>query len=170
MYKLEENKREMFDGMRAYHQSEISHANMAITMLLAISGGVGAVIIAILFPDKPPLNATSIGWSVFAFSLIFSLVVTIFAHVKINGDHEIYKNFGMEYVKTCMLLGYYDTEVEFDKKNEQGEFVQVKEKLKLSREIGQGNGYKRTQKIILSYFAVLNIGTLVFALYLTYSH
>ncbi|MGV6818648.1 MAG: hypothetical protein ACWA44_15440 [Thiotrichales bacterium] len=35
---LRENKREMFDGMRAYHQSEISHSNHAITMLLALLG------------------------------------------------------------------------------------------------------------------------------------
>lgn len=38
---LRENKREMFDGMRAraYHQSEISHTNHAITMLLAVAAG-----------------------------------------------------------------------------------------------------------------------------------
>jgi hypothetical protein len=47
MSDLAKNKREMFDGMRACHESEIHHANHAITMLLAIAAAVGAVVLAL---------------------------------------------------------------------------------------------------------------------------
>lgn len=57
-----ENKRECVDGMRACHQSEISHANHAITMLLVMSAAVGAVVVAILIPEKPPVHVHEIAW------------------------------------------------------------------------------------------------------------
>jgi hypothetical protein len=81
---LRENKREMFDGMRAYHQSEISHANHAITMLLGIAAAVGAAILAMLFPEKIPEHLTEIAWGLFFVVAILSLTIAFTSCFKIT--------------------------------------------------------------------------------------
>ena len=157
MCDLKENKREMFDGMRAYHASEISHASHAITMLLAISGAAGAVVLALLFPKTPPNYISQMAWGLFIVISVFAIAVAWTAHLKISGDHEVYKSFGREYVKTSILLGFFDKDVTIDSKSE---------KLKTNEAIGQGEGYKKTQTIIWSFAIVLIIFTFLFACFL----
>jgi hypothetical protein len=157
MSDLSENKREMFDGMRAYHQSEISHANHAVTMLLAVSAAAGAVVLAILFPQVTPNHVSQIAWGLWVVVTAFAITIAATAHIKISGDHKVYASFGEEYVRTCESLGFYSCDKE--SKQETG--------LKRNRSIGQGKGYRKTQAIIWSFAAVLIVLTLLFALFVS---
>lgn len=156
MSDLSENKREMFDGMRAYHQSEISHANHAITMLLAIAAAAGAVALAVLFPQTPPRHVHEIVWGLWLAVTCFAGTIAWTAHVKINSDHATYAIFGAEYVKTSEALGFYQKGVGPD-----GTEQEVG--LKLNRHIGRGEGYRNTQAIVWSFAAVLVMLVLLFA-------
>ncbi len=158
MCELTENKREMFDGMRAYHQSEISHSNHAITMLLSISGVAGTAVLAILFQPTLPVHAQEIAWGLFVVVLAFSLAISITAHIKITGDHKVYSSFGQEYVKTSILLGLYEKEVPMT--------ADKSEKLKINKQIGQGKGYQKTQAIIWTFSGILVSLTFLFAILL----
>ncbi len=155
---LRESKRELFDGMRAYHESEISHANHAITMLLAVAAGAGAVVLAILFPQTASPHQNEIAWGLFVVVAVLSVSIAGTAHFKIGADHKIYVNFGAEYVKTSELLGFYAA-------------IQIgntHEALKKSRAIGQGTGYRKTQAIIWVFAGVVSTLTLAFAIALRY--
>jgi hypothetical protein len=140
--------------MRAYHQSEISHANDAITMLLAIAGAAGAVVLAILFPPSPPNHVHQVAWGLFIAVLLFSLAVGGAAHIKIASDHRRYADFGKEYVETCKRLGFYETD-------ERG--VVKNTSLKTNLKIGEGQGYQKTQCTIWAFALVLSVLALVFA-------
>ena len=155
---LTENKREMFDGMRAYHQSEIGHANHAITMLLAISGAAGAVVLAILFPEVPPKHVSEIAWGLWLVVSALAIVIAVSAHLKISSDHEVYARFGAEYVRTSELLGFYDDNV-----SPNGSGPQTI--IKTSKNVGQGRGYRKTQAIIWSFASILAVFTFLFALF-----
>lgn len=143
----------MFDGMRAYHQSEISHANHAITMLVAVAGAAGTGIFAILFPKTPPSHLTEIAWGLWFTVTLLTLVITVAAHRKIDSDHRVYATFGAEYVKTCLLLGFYNDVV----------IEGATTKIKSSTTIGQGKGYRSTQRIIWSFASAVIILTFLFA-------
>lgn len=158
MSDLAENKREMFDGMRAYHESEIQHANHAITMLLAISGAVGAVVLTMLSPQDAPKHMSLVAWWLFFVTLTFSIIIALSAHIKINADHSRYADFGREYVKTSILLGFYEKQVEL---NDNG--TKKQEYLKISQTIGQGTGYQLTQGIIWAFACMLIVVTFLFA-------
>jgi hypothetical protein len=158
MSDLAENKREMFDGMRAYHESEIRHANHAITMLLAIAAAVGAVVLAMLFPQHTPKHISEIAWGLFFITFAFSIAIAVSAHIKITADHRVYASFGREYVKTSTLLGFYKKQVTLDKNGKK-----KKEPLKVSQTIGQGTGYRLTQAVIWAFTGVLIVVTLLFA-------
>ena len=139
--------------MRAYHQSEISHANHAITMLLAIAAAAGAVALAILFPQVTPNHVHEVAWGLWIVVSVFAVTIALTTHIKISGDHEVYARFGDEYVRTCVLLNFYALDAA---KNEIG--------LKKNRNIGQGKGYRKTQAIIWGVAGVLVVFTFLFAL------
>jgi hypothetical protein len=157
---LAENKREMFDGMRAYHQSEISHANHAITMLLAIAGAAGAAVLAILFPESPPPYTNEIAWGLGIAVTVLALTIATTTHIKISGDHRAYASYGDEYVKTARLLGFYDDVVPIKNSSR-------KATIKTNPKIGHGKGYRRTQFIIWSFSIVLIALTWMFASFLS---
>jgi hypothetical protein len=152
---LRENKREMFDGMRAYHQSEINHSNHAITMLLAIAGAAGAGILAVLFPEKTSEHLTEIAWGLFVVVSVFSFTIAITTHLKISSDHKTYETYGQEYVKTSRLLGFFED-------------VQIKgisTKIKTNDKTGKGQGYRKTQIIIWSFAVELILLSFLFAIF-----
>ncbi|TVT76548.1 MAG: hypothetical protein FHP92_07775 [Denitromonas halophila] len=149
------NKREMFDGMRAYHQSEISHASHAITLLLAIAGAAGAVVVAILFPKEPLAHLTAIAWGLFVVVSVFAFSVAITAHLKISSDHNTYAQYGQQYVLTSTLLGFYDS-VSIDG---------VERPIKTNKALGEGTGFRKTQWIIWVVAAELIVLSLLFACY-----
>lgn len=150
---LRENMRQMFDGMRAYHESEISHANHAITMLVAVGGAAGTGILTLLYPETPPANTSAIAWGLWIAVAVLNCAIAVSSQAKINSDHKVYASFGDEYVKTAVLLGLYETVVVGNDSLS----------IKTNREIGKGNGYRRTQTIIWSFAGVVTFLTLVFA-------
>ena len=150
---LRENKREMFDGMRAYHQSEICHTNNAITMLLSVAGVAGTAALAVLFPQNPPEHLPEMAWGLWLTVTALSLTIALSAHLKINSDHKGYERFGAEYVRTSQLLGFYEKI-----KIEGGETA-----VKTDTHVGQGKGYRKTQNIIWLFAGVLTVLTLLFA-------
>jgi hypothetical protein len=154
----EANKREMFDGMRAYHESEINHSRHAITILLAIAGAAGAIVLAVLFPEKTSEHLTEIAWGLAIVVAVLSLTVAFTTHLKIGSDHETYKAYGREYVLTSQLLGFFEeVEIEGDKT-----------RLKANRNIGQGKGYRKTQIIIWAFAFEITLLTFLFALFSDY--
>jgi hypothetical protein len=158
---LAENKREMFDGMRAYHESEIKHSDRAVTMLLAIAGAAGAVVMAILFPKDPPHHTVAIAWDLWIVVATFALTIAATAHAKINSDHAVYATFGEEYVKTASLLGFYNP-LELPGHEHRAS-------IKKSHTIGRGKGYRQTQLIIWSFASLLIALTLCFAIVVTFA-
>lgn len=160
---LEANKREMFDGMRSYHQSEIQHSNQAITMLLAIAAIVGAVMLAILSLQISTGHAVFVAWGLFFVTFLFSIVISLAVHKKIEADHRLYSAYGREYVKTSILLGFYDKQVDIFE-----EESRKLEPLKISKNIGEGKGYQITQVIIWAFTSILIIVTLSFACFYSY--
>ena len=88
----------------------------------------------------------------------FAFVIAATAHEKIGADHQRYADFGAEYVKTCQLLGLYEP-----LSRATGDSVV----LKTSETIGQGTGYRRTQRKVWFFAGVLAALTLGFALRVT---
>ncbi len=150
----EANKREMFDGMRAYHQSEISHLNHAITILLAVLGAVGAAVLALFLAEEPHKHLPGIAWGLSAVVIALSLTVAITSHLKITSDHKTYEEYGKEYQRTSELLGFYKCM----RINREATLI------KTNRNIGQGDGYRKTQMIIWSFAIELIIFALLFAI------
>lgn len=156
---LRENKREMFDGMRAYHQSEISHSNHAISILLAIAGAAGAAVLAMLFPENPPVHLTEIAWGLFVVVAVLSFTVALTSHLKISSDHERYKDYGTQYMTTGKVLGFFDEQVQIN-----GQTL----KINTRENIGKGKGYRKTQAIIWSFAAELIFLAFLFAMFSCY--
>jgi hypothetical protein len=150
----EANKREMFDGMRAYHDSEIRHANHAITIIMAIAGAGAAVAAAMLFADRPSKHVEAIAWGLFAMVLVFSGTIALTTHLKISSDHAVFARFGAEYRRTSRMLGLFEA-VTIDGKPD---------RVKVDREIGRGTGYRRTQAVIWLLAALVSSFALAFAL------
>ncbi len=91
---------------------------------------------------------------------VFAFTIAITTHIKIDGDHDAYANFGKEYVETSRLLGFYDKILPIDGPEE-------KASIKADPDVGQGTGYRRTQIIIWAFAGVLIVLTFLFAVFLT---
>ena len=151
---LDANKREAFDAMRAYHQSEIEHKSHAISMLTTVLTGVGAVFAAIIIPSAAIANAGAIAFLAAAAASLGSYLVVSSTNTKIGSDHKRYAAFGAEYVNTCRLLGLFDA-------------IQIGDctiTLKTDDKLGQGKGYINTQKILQKFgWFVATLGWVAFA-------
>jgi hypothetical protein len=135
---LEANKREMFDGMRAYHQSEIEHKRDAIEVLKALLAGAGAVYAAIIIPSNKIPYAGWLAAGISAAITFATISIVRSTNAKIARGHLVYQSFGDEYMRTCRLLGLYYA-------SDYGEII------KQSRAIGRGDGWKSTQNILRSF-------------------
>ncbi len=138
---LDANKREMFDGMRAYHQSELAHKADAISMLKTILTGVGAVFAGVVVPSTTVPNAAWIAFLTAVAASAGTYLVVAGTNAKIDADHQRYADFGKEYVQTSQLLGLYDEVTS-------GTHRAV---LKTSQTIGQGGGYRHSQHILTRF-------------------
>jgi len=148
---LESNKREMFDAMRAYHASEISHANHAITIILSVAGAANAAAVAILFGDHPTQTPLAIATTLSGIVLPLVLTVALTTHLKINGDHAQYAAHGREYVATCEALDLFEP-ISADHGA-----------IKSNRQVGQGKGYRKTQAIVWAFACLVSAMTLIFS-------
>ena len=134
------NKRELFDAMRAYHDSELAHKRDAIGMLTTLLTAIGAVFAAIIVPEKPIPYAGILAWSIAAVTGALAAVIVSSTNRKIQEDHRLYANFGDEYVRQCDALGLFD-DIAIGEKREP-----IKERSR----IGHGRGYVHTQRIVRS--------------------
>ncbi|WP_429912855.1 hypothetical protein [Glycocaulis sp.] len=139
--------------MRAYHQSEISHNNNAVIILMSIAAASGAIVLSILFPENPPQNQKYIAVGLFLFVLFFSILICKVTCDKIDSDHSSYERFGKDYTAAMKALNINEMyKLEKDKK------------LNYFEGIGTGSGYKKTQNILWSLASILIVSTGIFAL------
>lgn len=108
----EANKKEMFDGMRAYHLSEINHKKDGIdilkTYLVTLAGVFGGLLASI---NKGYIsNAAIIGLAILiaVINAIAVGLITWFTNQKIMADNGVYNRFLYEHGKERELLGIED--------------------------------------------------------------
>jgi hypothetical protein len=104
----EQNKREAFDGMRAYHQSEIAHKGHTVevikTLLTVIVTAYGGLIWLI------GTNKISRCQAITVAILFLPAVAAVVLHViyatnrKIDKDHDSYESHRAEYIAERFLL------------------------------------------------------------------
>lgn len=105
----EQNKREAFDGMRAYHQSEIAHKGHTVevikTLLTVVVGAYGGLIALVV--NARLTFALSLGLS----AALFLAVWLATCHVvrttnrKVEIDHGAYEAHRSEYLAERVALG-----------------------------------------------------------------
>ena len=108
----EQNKREAFDAMRAYHNSELSHKKDAIDILKTIltsSVLIYAGLVASL--DNRIANDQSmitLGWALGLIIAISTISITWTTILKIKEDNKRYRQFKAEYIRERELIGLDD--------------------------------------------------------------
>jgi hypothetical protein len=140
---LEANKRESFDGMRAYHESERSHLQNALQMMWK------STLIVVVVPNATLLIKQDLDFQVVFFSSILTLVIasaiilTIYrsAKEKIIADHSTYNMYGQDYAKTCELLHFLEP-VELNNKS-----IKIKG-WEDGKGPGSGKGFEHTLKVV----------------------
>ncbi|MBI1797320.1 MAG: hypothetical protein HYR74_09735 [Candidatus Eisenbacteria bacterium] len=153
------NKRELFDAMRAYHDSELAHKRDAISLLTTLLTAIGAIFAAIIVPSHPIPHAGTLAWSVAAVTSLLAAVIVSATNRKIEEDHKIYANFGDEYVRQCEVLGLFGEVAIGDEKRP------VKKRVK----IGHGGGYRHTKRIVRSVGIAISTLTVLGAVFVQLS-
>ena len=99
----ESNKKEAFEGMRAYHRSEIDHKKDAISIfqtliasVLVLYAGLISAIYSGNINDHQWL-VISVGWFIFLILATSSTALTYLTNKKINRDNTRYEKFRYEY-------------------------------------------------------------------------
>lgn len=105
----EANKREAYDGMRAYHESEIAHKKDAIdiiktiltTTVILFAGLVGSAT-----TEKIAIELALItSWIIAILVGIATSTIVLFTNRKIDQDNRRYRKYRDEYVKERELIG-----------------------------------------------------------------
>lgn len=143
----EQNMREAFDAMRAYHVSELSHKRDAVAIFKTVlgmsvasyAGIVGGMLTPGLQVEKD--LAIAVTWVTVVVIAMICWIVARPHNRKIYHDHLIYERFGTEYTRACEILG-------LTKALRNGSEAIVVKQLNPARPIGSGHGYKKTQDII----------------------
>ncbi|MDM8159161.1 hypothetical protein QUH73_04935 [Labilibaculum sp. K2S] len=104
------NKREAFDGMRAYHLSEIEHKKDAVEMIktiltvtILVYGGMLGMIIS----GKVPLaffSSLCLALLLFCTVCFISYKIVSVTNLKISKDNARYRKYAEEYVKERDIL------------------------------------------------------------------
>jgi len=161
----EQNKRELFDGMRAYHSSEHQHKRDAINFLktiLTVSVGAQAALLGAVY--TPELTVAHV--EILALGIVFVTAVALFitcyfTNKKIEADHAVYAVFGEEYERFTKLL-----EIDRNLTSLSGRITVEGKILDPNKPIGSGEGYKKTMHIItgtgfLIFLFIVVIGAFV---------
>jgi hypothetical protein len=105
----EQNKREAFDGMRAYHQSEIAHKGHTVeviktllTVVVSAYGGLIALVLSGKISRCNSIAAAGVFFGCVAFGVCYVIYET---NKKIDKDHDSYENNRSEYLAERSLLG-----------------------------------------------------------------
>jgi hypothetical protein len=104
----EQNKREAFDAMRAYHQSEIAHKAHTVevikTLLTVVVGAYGGLIALILKAELAPSYAQATAALLLLGVSGTVLYVVCKTNEKIEADHQAYEAHRAEYLAERQLL------------------------------------------------------------------
>jgi Ca2+/Na+ antiporter len=104
----EQNKREAFDGMRAYHQSEIAHKGHTVevikTLLTVVVSAYGGLVALILGGKVSRCNGVAAAAVFFVCVAIVVFYVVRETNKKIDKDHDSYENHRSEYLAERRLL------------------------------------------------------------------
>lgn len=137
----EQNKREAFDGMRAYHQSEIAHKKDAIDILKTIltsSLSLFTGLLATVFVAK--IDTTYIlyvSWIVTALVGVAAWNIVHSTNRKIDQDHARYQKYAQEYTLERRIIGLED---DLEKQGHTSAWVAVTQ--------GGKSGYHHTKNIL----------------------
>jgi len=177
----EQNKREAFDGMRAYHQSEIAHKGHAVEMLKAILsasilvyGGLFGLVLS------QQINLDLIQMAAILTILINSAIafsISNITNIKIKNDNIRYCIYNFEYRKERELLGLEADliDVDFISESQRINNINLKNpttktnKEQCEKMSNMDSGHKYTQNILVNFALMITvvciIGTLgLFAL------
>jgi len=149
------NKREMFDGMRAFQQSELAHKADVLNFLKSILTGsiivYGFPIVALL-KSESRVDKDAVG----AFALITLIVVCgisaaacYFTNKKIEHGHSRYGDFLSEYARESKWLGLMDSTVETADSHTPIKLIQL--------DVKAGDGYKETKRLIWVYGVLVGL-------------
>ena len=105
----EANKREAYDGMRAYHHSEIAHKKDAVdiiktiltTTIILYAGLVGSSVAG----EIAVCLALVAAWLIAILVVIGVCTIVIFTNKKIDQDNKRYRKYRDEYVRERQFLG-----------------------------------------------------------------
>jgi Ca2+/Na+ antiporter len=104
----EQNKREAFDGMRAYHQSEIAHKGHTVevikTLLTVVVSAYGGLIALLLSGKVSRCNGVAAAIMVLVFVGFVVWYVIHETNRKIDKDHDSYEMHRREYLAERRLL------------------------------------------------------------------
>ena len=144
---LESNKKEMFEGMRAYHVSEREHKRDAMAIFAATLTTFGAVFAGVVAKEpKHPICVMAIASAIVLFVIWRTAVSTL---RKIDADHNSYATYGSEYVRTSAQL---------DK------LLPDDFRLNKPTNVGQGRGYVATKRILIELAIVAGISVVAASL------
>ena len=105
----EANKREAYDGMRAYHQSELAHKKDAVDIIktiLTVIVIVYAGLAGSALTGKIDSNlAISASWIIAILVGIALSTIVFFTNKKIDEDNQRYRKYQSEYVKEREIIG-----------------------------------------------------------------
>jgi hypothetical protein len=152
---LRGHKREAFDAMRAYHQSEISHTYHAITMMVAIAGVTSAAVFAVVVAKTPPKHAVAFAWGLFGAVSLLMLAIALTVHLKIGRDHDRHERSAEEWNNAAELLGLF-------------ELVTIDGEARF-RHRGNGVGHRETRLIIWAFGLTVSFLALLVAIVVTLS-
>jgi hypothetical protein len=143
----ESNKREAFDGMRAYHQSEISHKKDAIDILKTLLTTVVllfAGLVAAAYKQIAPSDSVIyLAWGLAGLNILAALATTLTTNMKITQDNKRYSAYTLEYKIERDIIGLED---DLKAYNHQSKWIEEKPGKNKS-------GYHYT-KLILTWFAI----------------
>ncbi|MGF1640772.1 MAG: hypothetical protein ACFCUO_07465 [Rhodospirillales bacterium] len=146
-----QHKREAFDGMRAYHQSEISHKKDAIDILKAVLTSIlvvyGGIVGALITKQIEYRLAISISVIILIFILAIVIGLVYSTNEKIDQDNKRYRSFRKEYINEIKAL------------NLESDRIQNKLESAWADNIDESKtGYHYT-KVIIRLFGILVVGT-----------
>ncbi len=151
---LENAAKEAFEGMRAYHRSEIDHKRDAIAILTTVLAGNGGLVAAGFGALG---RANGIGWPIIAgvavlvFTATIILVQQIMAATqqKIEADGQRYQEFKAQSIAAKKLLGLYQPIT-----TQHGTETVMKQPM-------PGGGKAKTQRILDVFFQLVVVFSLV---------
>ncbi len=176
----EQNKKEAFDGMRAYHQSEIAHKGHAVEMLKAILSAsilVYGGLFGLVISQKIELDLIQMG-AILTILINSAIAFSIskITNTKIKNDNIRYCIYYFEYRKERELLGLDADLLEAGFKSESQRINELNAKdsessneTKCKSLSNSDSGHKYTQNILIHFASMITvvcvIGTLgLFAL------